>query len=50
MKGLDFPADRDDIIAHARDNDASDDVTEKLSRVNKGEYKNVAQVMDATND
>ena len=50
MKGLDFPADRDEIITHARDNDASDDVIEKLSRVSKGEYQNVAQVMDATNN
>ncbi len=50
MKGLDFPVDREEILSHAKENDASGDVLERLGKIKKGEYRTVAQVMDATNE
>jgi hypothetical protein len=50
MKGVDFPVDRDALVEKARENGASDEVVQRLQQLREGEFSNVAEVMDATND
>ncbi|HEY4441293.1 MAG TPA: DUF2795 domain-containing protein [Candidatus Elarobacter sp.] len=50
MRGIRFPAKRDDILNRAKENGASEEVLRVLERIPDGEYGTPAQVMDATND
>lgn len=45
LKGIDFPASKDDLITHAKENDAEDVVIEELGKMPDHEYTNMADVM-----
>ena len=49
MKGIDFPARRDDILEAAKANGAEGEAIDNLSRIPDHDYDNVAQVMQALN-
>jgi uncharacterized protein DUF2795 len=50
MKGIHFPVRRDDLLQHARQNKASEEVVKRLSALPDREFHSVAEVMDATNN
>lgn len=45
LKGIDFPANKRDLIEHAQQNDAGEDVMEILQDLPDQEYGNMAEVM-----
>ncbi len=45
LKGIDFPARRQDLERHAKKNGAGDDVLELIRAMPDQEYKNMADVM-----
>lgn len=47
MKGVDFPADRKQLIDKAKSHKADQNVIKDLDRLPEGQYKNVAEVMHA---
>jgi len=44
LKGIDFPASKRDLVSHARDNNAPDDVIRVLDRMPEREYGSTADV------
>ncbi len=44
LKGMDFPAELDDLIEHARENDAPDEIIEMLEEMPDREYGSAADV------
>ncbi len=47
LKGMDFPAHRDDIIEHARENGAGDDVIAMMNDMPEDDYASMSDVMHA---
>lgn len=45
LKGMDFPADRDQLIKHAEQNGAERDVLDVLKQMPEQQYDNMADVM-----
>jgi len=45
LKGIDFPATKDKILAFARDHNASPEVLDVLGRLPEREYGNMAELM-----
>jgi hypothetical protein len=45
LSGIDFPCRKDDLVEHARKNNADDEVLETLEDLPEGEYANMADVM-----
>lgn len=45
LKGVDFPAKKQDLIQHARRNKAEQAVLDELNKMPDMEYKNMADVM-----
>ena len=45
LKGIEFPASRDDLAAHAKKNGADKDVLDKIGQMPKQEYGTMADVM-----
>lgn len=44
LKGIKFPANREDLIEHARQNDAPEEVLSTLERMPDREFNNAADV------
>jgi hypothetical protein len=44
LKGMDYPASKEDLIAHAKDHGASDDVMSMLQGIDNKTYKSPIQV------
>jgi hypothetical protein len=47
LKGIDFPAKRDDLVKHAKKNEAGDDVLDVLKGLPEQDYNNMADVLKA---
>jgi Protein of unknown function (DUF2795) len=47
LRGIDFPAGRQEIIRHARDQDAPEAVIEQLQQLDDRQFSNMAEVMRA---
>lgn len=45
LKGIDFPADKDDIIAYAEDNGAPEEVLDTLENLPDMEFDSMADLM-----
>ena len=45
LGGMDFPADKEEIVEHAEEQDADDEVLAVLQRIPDKEYANMADVM-----
>lgn len=45
LSGIDFPANRDDLLEHARGQAADDEVLSTLQHLPQRDYKNMAEVM-----
>lgn len=45
LKGVDFPASKEDLVQRAQQNDASQDVIDTLKELPDQEYGNMADVM-----
>ncbi|QJD59714.1 DUF2795 domain-containing protein [Pseudomonas sp. gcc21] len=45
LKGIDFPANRDQLIRHAEQNGAEQDVLDDLKQMPDQQYDNMADVM-----
>lgn len=45
LKGIDFPANKQDLIDHAEDNNAPDEVIQALQKLPEGEYESMADLM-----
>lgn len=45
LSGIDFPANRDDLLKHARSHDAEEDVLEVLQQMPQRDYGSMADVM-----
>ena len=45
LKGIDFPAGRDDLVKHAQKNDADEEVLEVIRQMPGQEYGSMADVM-----
>jgi hypothetical protein len=45
LKGIDFPASKQDLVKHAKKNNAEKPVLEELDNMPEGEYGNMADVM-----
>lgn len=45
LKGIDFPASKDDLVKHAKGNEAEDAVLEILSQMPEETYRSMADVM-----
>lgn len=45
LKGIDFPAKKNDLVKHARKNKAGEDVIGMLKQMPEHEYGNMADVM-----
>jgi hypothetical protein len=45
LKGIDFPANRSDLVNQAQENNASEDVLNVLSRMPDRQYNNMADIM-----
>lgn len=50
LKGIDFPATKDDLIEQALDNGVASEVAEILEELPDREYDDMADVMDAYSD
>jgi hypothetical protein len=44
LKGIDYPAKKQDLIEHAKKNNASNEVLEDLNKIPDKEYTNAADV------
>ena len=47
LKGIHFPASRDDLVAQAKKNHAGKDVLEQIAALPEGDFKTVADVTKA---
>ena len=47
LKGIDFPADKNDLIKHAKQNKAPQEVLDELQNFEDREYGSMADVMKA---
>lgn len=47
IEGVDFPATREEIIDHAHDRDAPEDVLDMLEELPDDEFQSMAEVWDA---
>jgi hypothetical protein len=47
LKGVEYPATKDDVISFAEDNDAPDEVIEELQSVNEEQFDGPDEVMEA---
>jgi len=45
LKGIDFPATKDQLLEHAQENDAEQDVLDKIESMPDEEYQSMADVM-----
>jgi hypothetical protein len=45
LSGIDFPCNKEDLVEHARKNNADDEVLEILEELPEGGYTNMADVM-----
>ena len=45
LSGIDFPCNKEDLVEHARQNNADNEVLETLEDLPEGEYANMADVM-----
>lgn len=45
LKGIDYPANKQDLLKHARQNGAEQDVVDVLERMPEQQYGNMADVM-----
>ncbi|AJE17096.1 MULTISPECIES: DUF2795 domain-containing protein [Stutzerimonas] len=45
LKGIDYPANKQDLLQHARQNGAEQDVVDVLERMPEQQYGNMADVM-----
>ena len=45
LKGIDFPANKDNVVEHARKNKAEDEVLDVLQNLPEQEYGTMADVM-----
>ncbi|MBD3736074.1 hypothetical protein AUR59_010590 [Stutzerimonas balearica] len=45
LKGIDYPANKQDLLRHARQNGAEQDVVDVLERMPEQQYGNMADVM-----
>lgn len=50
LKGLDYPATKDDVIACAKKNGADDDLLDSLSRISGDSFQTPAEVSQAVGD
>lgn len=44
LKGIDFPAHREDLVKHAKKNDADEEVIDELKKMPDEEYGSMADV------
>jgi hypothetical protein len=47
LKGMDFPASKDDLVRHAKDNGADQDVLDSIEQLPESRYGTMADVMKA---
>ncbi|MCW5589078.1 MAG: DUF2795 domain-containing protein [Legionellales bacterium] len=47
LKGIDFPADKNEIVNQAKDNDAPDDVMSAIKNLPDNEYRSAVDVTKA---
>lgn len=47
LKGVDFPAEKEDLIEYARDNGADEDVIHMMEEMPEEEYGSMSDVMSA---
>lgn len=47
LKGVDYPASREDLVAHAEDQGADEDVLDLLDQLPEDEYETPAEVSKA---
>ena len=47
LRDIDFPVEKQDLIQHAREKNAPDEVVSVLEKVPDGQYSNPADVSDA---
>ena len=45
LKGIDLPAGKDDLVEHARENEAPDDLIERIEAMPDEQYETMADVM-----
>lgn len=45
LSGIDFPANKDDLVEHARKNGTEDEVMEVIESLPEGQYESMADVM-----
>jgi hypothetical protein len=50
MKNIDFPADKQEIVEHAEDNNADQEVIDVLNQIPEREYHNMADLEQAVAD
>jgi hypothetical protein len=50
LRGISFPASKDELIRHARDNDAEMDVLDALRSIPEGRYNSSAEITQALVD
>jgi hypothetical protein len=50
LEGIDFPADREDLVSQAEDNDADPEILDVLNRLPDQEYQSMADVMSAVGE
>lgn len=46
LRGIDFPATREELIEYAEENDADEEIIEALQDLDDREYENMADVLD----
>jgi hypothetical protein len=47
LKGMDYPASKDDVVAKAQENGASDEILEQLRNVSRDRFTGPDDVMEA---
>ncbi len=47
LKGIDFPANKADLVQHAKKNGAESDVLDEIEAMPERDYENMADVMQA---
>lgn len=50
LKGFDFPADKDDLVRHAREQGAEAAVLDVLRQLPEEKYENMAEVMSGVGE
>jgi hypothetical protein len=50
LKGINFPVGKDDLIQHARDNGADEEIIEMIEEMPDDEYGSMSDVMSAFGD